>query len=228
MRSSLVKELSLALSLAAMGAAHAASLEDVLARMDSAAKEFKSYSANVKRVDYTKIIDDKAETTGSLKLQRAKNGIAGVMNFTSGPDSYVVALSGGTLKKYLPKANEVQVYNLKKSAGALDQFFLLGFASTREEMLADYAVKLVGTEKVGGIDTTHIVLTPKSTATLKLVKTVDLWIPEGKGYPVQQKGTEPSGNYYLATYSDMQVNPPLPPSAFEFSVPPGAKTVKEN
>jgi outer membrane lipoprotein-sorting protein len=220
------KRILLALAIAAV--ARPDSLEDVLARMDSAAKEFKSYSANVNRLDYTKVIDEKDTTTGSMRLQRTKNGIAGVMDFTSGPDHFILGLSGNTLKKYLPKANEVQVYNLKKSAATLDQFLLLGFSTTREELLRDYDVKLGGAEKMNSVETTRIVLTPKSEETLKLVKTIELWIPDGKGNPIQQKGTEPSGNYRLATFSNLQVNPPLPPSAFELSVPPGAKQIKEN
>jgi outer membrane lipoprotein-sorting protein len=128
----------------------------------------------------------------------------------------------------VPKANEVQIYNLKKSAATLDQFLLLGFSTTRDEMMRDYDIKLGGPEKVGSTETTRIVLTPKSADTLKLVKTIELWIPEGKGNPVQQKGTEPPGDYKLATFSNLQVNPALPPSAFEFSVPPGTRQIKEN
>ena len=219
---------ALALALAFAGVARPDSLEDVLGRMDAAAKEFKSYSTDVKRLDYTKIIDEKDETSGTMRLRRDKNGVSGVMKFTSGQDSYTLGISGGTVKKYLPKANEVQIYNVRKSAVTLDQFLLLGFDTTREELLRDYDVTLVGLDKVGSVDTTRILLKPKSAETLKLVKTIELWFPNGKGYPIQQKGTEPSGNYKLATFSNQQVNPPLPPSAFEFAVPAGAKQIKEN
>jgi outer membrane lipoprotein-sorting protein len=225
-----MKTLLLALTLA--GVARPDSLEDVLSRMDAAAKEFKSYSAEVKRLDYTKIINETDETGGTMRLQRTKNGVAGIMKFTSGSDSYTLGINlgngSGTVKKFLPKANEVQVYNVRKSAVTLDQFLLLGFATTREELLRDYEVSLVGPDKLGSTDTTRIRLTPKSPEALKMVKTIDLWFPNGKGYPMQQKGTEPSGNYKLATYSNLQVNPDLPPSAFEFAVPAGAKQIKEN
>jgi outer membrane lipoprotein-sorting protein len=216
------------LALAAMAVARPASLEDVLMRMDTSAKAFKSYSTDVKRLEYTKSIDETYVTEGSMHIQRTKTGAGGVMKFTTGPDSYTVGLSGGVFRKNLPKANEVQEYNLRKSATTLDQFLLLGFDTTRDEMQRDYAIQLVGPEKVGAVETTRIRLTPKSAATLKIVKTIDLWIPDGQGYPIQQKGLEPSGNYQLATYSNMQLNPPLPPSAFEFSPPAGAKVIKEN
>jgi len=218
----------LLLALALVGVARPDSLEDVLSRMDAAAKEFKAYSADVKRLDYTRVIDERDETIGTMRLRRDKNGVKGVMKFTSGPDSYTLGIDGGTVKKYLPRVNEVQVYKVRKSTLTLDQILLLGFATTREELLRDYDVKLVGPDKVGPIDATRILLTPKSAETLKLIKTIELWFPNGKGYPIQQKGTEPSGNYKLATYSNLQVNPDLPASAFEFAAPAGAKITNAN
>jgi outer membrane lipoprotein-sorting protein len=216
------------LALAGMAVARPDSLEDVLARMDTAAKAFKSYSANVKRLDYTKSIDDKDETIGSMRLKRAPNGIVGIMDSTSGPDHTVIHFNGPTLERYLPKASTIEVYNTRKFASTVDQMLLLGFSITRDEMLRDYTIKLAGTETVDSTPTTHLVLTPKSTEALKIVKTIELWIPDGKGNPIRQKGNFPSGDYKLATFSDLLLNPPLPDSAFQLSAPPGTKRVKEN
>jgi outer membrane lipoprotein-sorting protein len=220
---------SILLALAIAGVARPDSLEDVLARMDTAAKAFKSYSANVKMVDYIKSVDDKDETNGSMHFQRAKNGLAGIVDFSASKNPNIIHLDGPKGEKYLPKANEIQEFNMRKLAPTMDQMLLLGFSVTREEMLRDYDVKLGGPDKVGSTETTRIVLTPKSAATLKVVKTIELWIPDGKGYPIQEKESEPHGDYKLVTYSELQVNPTLPPAAFE--LPPSAaraKRVKEN
>lgn len=205
------------------------SLEDVLGRMDTAARDFKSYSANVKMIDYTKIIDETVPSAGSMRLQRSKNGLTGIVDFSAGDNPYIVHLDGPKGQKYLPKANEIQEFNMKKVAATLDQMLLLGFSVTREDMLRDYDVKLGGAEKVGSAETTRIVLTPKSPDMLKLVKTIELWIPNGKGYPIQEKETSSNKDYRLATYSDLQVNPSLPPSAFELPASAArAKKIKEN
>jgi outer membrane lipoprotein-sorting protein len=217
------------LALAIAGIVRPDSLEDVLARMDTAARAFKSYSANVKMVDYTKIIDETVPSAGSMRLQRSKNGLAGIVDFSAGKDPYIVHLDGPKGEKYLPKANEIQEFNMKKVAATLDQMLLLGFSVTRDDMLRDYDVKLGGPDKVDSTETTRIVLTPKSAEMLKLVKTIELWIPDGKGYPIQEKETAPNKNYRLATYSDLQVNPPLPASAFELPAAAArAKKIKEN
>lgn len=220
--------LTAAVSLAAFIPARADTLDDVLARMDSAARQFKSYSANLKRLDYTKILDSVDETNGVMRLKSGKNGIVGIMDVTSGPDHTIIHFNGLSVERYLPKAATIEVYNAKKFASTLDRMLLLGFAVTRDEMKQDYEIKLKGEETVDATPSSHIVLTPKSADALKYVKMIELWIPDGKGNPIRQKGTEPSGDYKLAILSNLQVNPPLPDSAFELATPPGVKRVKEN
>jgi outer membrane lipoprotein-sorting protein len=219
----------LLLAVAIAGIARPDSLEDVLARMDAAAREFKSYSANVKWVDYTKIINEKDEAAGSMRLQRNKNGVSGIVDFSGGPDPYIIHLDGAKGQKYLPKANEIQDYNMRKFGATLDQMLLLGFSVTREEMLRDYEVKPGSAEKIASDETMRIVLTPKSAETLKVVKSIELWILDGKGYPIQIKKTTPSGNYDVATFSNLQLNPQLPASAFDLPASASkAKRIKEN
>lgn len=203
-------------------------LDDVLNRMDAAAKQFKSYSATVKRLDHDKVLDTDDMIDGKFFLKRGKNGVVGNMDFTEGPDHYVIHLDGGMVEKYLPKVPVVQVFDIKKYARTMDETMLLGFAVTRQEMESDYSIKLAGTDTIDGMPSAHLVLTPKSAEGQKYVKTVELWIPEGKSNPIRQKGTEPSGNYRIATYSDVKLNPPLPDSAFELNVPAGTKRVKAN
>ncbi len=208
--------------------AGADTLDDVLNRIDVAAQQFKSYSATVKRLDHDKVLDTDDMIDGKFFLKRAKNGVVGNLDFTEGPDHYIIHLNGGMVEKYLPKVPIVQVFDLKKFAHTMDETVLLGFAVTRQEMEADYAIKLVGTDPIDGIPSAHLILTPKSAEGQKYIKSVELWIPQGKGTPIRQKGTEPSGDYRIATYSDVKLNASLPDSAFELVVPPGTKRVKAN
>jgi|SRR5579863_815404 len=212
-------------ALAFAGIARPDSLDDILARMDTAAKAFKSYSADVKIIEYEYVIDDKIPSEGSMRLQRGKNGVSGILNFNSGPKPFIIHIDGAKIQKYFPRANETQEGNLRKFTSTLDQMMLLGFSTTREELLRDYDVKIGAAAKVGSLQTTSIVLTPKSAETLKTIKTVELWIPEGEGYPIQEKETSPNKDYKLATYSNLHVNPDLPPSAFE--LPPEAAKARK-
>ena len=114
----------------------------------------------------------------------------------------------------MPKANETQQLDVRTLGSAIEQMLLLGFSVTRAEMLKDYAVALGGAEKVDSLETTRIALTPKSKERLKLVARVELWIPAGKGYPIQIKETSPS-KWTRFTFSNLLMNPTLPQSAFE-------------
>jgi outer membrane lipoprotein-sorting protein len=218
----MTKRMLLALAIASV--ARPDSLEDVLTRMDASAKAFQSYSADVNIIEYQKILDDKVPSSGSMRLQRGKNGVSGIVDFSAGPKPVIYHLDGPKVQQYFPKANEIQETNMRKISGAIGQMLLLGFSVTREEMTRDYDLSLGGPDKVGAMQTTRIVLKPKSADTLKTVKIIELWIPEGKGYPTQEKESAPNGDYYLLTYSGLQLNPALPPSAFE--LPPAAAKAK--
>ena len=84
----------LLLTLAVATAAHADSLDDVLTRVDTSAKAFKSYSADVRMVDYTKNIDLTDTKNGSMRLRKARNGVSGIVDFSSGPDPFILHLDG--------------------------------------------------------------------------------------------------------------------------------------
>ena len=85
-----------------------------------------------------------------------------------------------------------------------------------------------GAEKIGAMPVTRIVLTPKSREALKRIVKIELWIPDGTGYAIRQKIDQPKEDYHLVEYSNLQVNPTLPDSAFELIVPAGTKRVIEN
>ncbi len=207
---------------------HGASLEDVLSRMDRSAKAFRSYSATGTWLEYTKVIGDGYERNVSMRLKRSKNGAAGIIDLTAGPDHTIWRLDGPSAEEYLPKANTVRLYDLRKYSAAIERFVLLGFSVTGDQLKKDYVLTLGGTAVVNSTSTTRIVLTPKSADSLGIVKTIELWIPDGKGNPTQQKFNEPSGDYKLVTFSDLSVNPTLPDSAFELVTPAGVNRIKAN
>jgi outer membrane lipoprotein-sorting protein len=203
---------------------HAEALEDLLARMDRAAQEFRSLSAKMKRMQYTAVIDEKSETEGAMRIRRAKAGTVGIVEFPA-PDERTVFIAGKTAQIYYPKANTVEIYDTSKYVSNIDQFLLLGFGTTSAELNKAYTIRAAGTEMIGSVAATKLELTPKSAELKKLIAKIELWIPEGQSNPVQEKLTEPSKNYELINYLDIKVNPPLPDSAFELKLPSGVKKV---
>jgi outer membrane lipoprotein-sorting protein len=210
--------------LASALALRADSLSDVLARMDRAAKGFMAVTADVKRTDYTAVLDESKESSGTIALRRTKSGNEALVRFLE-PDPYEVQLSGHTARKYSPRANTVENYDTNK-LGAVEKMMLVGFGVSAADLRKDYDIKLVGPENIGPVPTTQIELTPKSAEVRKNYATkIDLWIPDGQANPIREKLTAPSKDYYLWTYSNLKVNPPLPDSAFRLNLPAGVKEI---
>lgn len=213
------------LTLAALAAAaHADSLDAVLQRMDQGSKKFKSVTANVKRVNYTAVLQESTTQTGNLRLLRKGKNVIGVLHFNP-PDEVSVGFGGKLVKKYLPNNNQLTIYDIGKSAAQIDQFILLTFGAAGNELTSTYDVKFAGTETIGSTPCAHLVLVPKAAEAKKYATQIDLWVPKDEGYAIQEKVLQPSGNYDLNTYSEVKINPPLPESAFELKVPPNAKVI---
>jgi outer membrane lipoprotein-sorting protein len=104
----------------------------------------------------------------------------------------------------------------------LEQFFLLGFGTSRAELQASYNLRLVGPVTVGGQKTELLELIPKSKEVLQHLVKLEMWVAEN-GYPIQQKFYEKGGDYELATYSDVKINPDLPDSALKLKLPKNVK-----
>jgi outer membrane lipoprotein-sorting protein len=199
-------------------------MADVLARMDQAASEFHSLSADMKRVQFTSVLNESSEMNGVMRLKKVKGGTLGVVEFQQ-PEQRTVFISGKTVQVYYPKANTVEIYDASKYSSNMDQILLLGFGNSSAELKKSYDFKDGGTQKVNGTATTRIELTPKSSELKKLITYIELWIPEGQSNPIRAKFNEPSKNYELVDYSNIKVNPTLPDSAFELKLPPNVKKI---
>ena len=199
-------------------------LPDVLARMDRAAAEFHSLSAEMKRVQFTAVLNESSEMDGVVRLRRTKNGTQGIVEFKQ-PEQRTVFINGKQVQIYYPKANNVEIYDTSKYTSNMDQILLLGFGTSAAELKKSYDIKDGGVQKISGTDTTRIELTPRSDEMKKLITKIELWIPEGQSNPTRAKFSEPSKNYELVDYSGIKVNPALPESAFAWKLPGNVKKI---
>ncbi len=203
----------------------AGSAEDVLSKMDQAAPSFTGMTAELKKLTYTKVIDDKGEESGTFQLRKAKGGLQVLIDFTK-PDPRVISFQGKKAEIYYPKINTLQEYDLAKKPDLVEQFLLVGFGTTGKELAANYAVKWIGEETAAGQKTMHLELVPKLAARREKLQKLDLWMAENGAYPVQQRFNEPSGNYTQFTYSGIKLNPPLTEAAMQIKVPKNVKREK--
>jgi len=180
--------------------------------MNEAAPAFRSLSADVQMITFTAIIDSKITEDGSLKIAKSKNGeVRAVVDFSHVKDSArEIGLNGKTVRTYFPNAKCFQDYDLGKNGDLINQFLLLGFGASGDELSKSYTITSEGVEKISGLTATKMLLLPKDSKLKEKLARVELWIPEGQSNPIQQQFfEEPSGNYRKMTYSKIQMNPAI-------------------
>ncbi len=199
---------------------HGQDAQSVLRRMDQAAPSFKAMTADLKMVTYTKILDDTTTETGTVTMQRVKKNDTRALIEFSGEAARTLTLEGKLVRIYYPNLKQYQNYDVGRTVN-VNQFLLLGFGSSGKELSANYDIKSANTEKIAGKDTTKLLLTPKDKKAQERLKTVEIWFPQDSANPVQQRFTEPSGNYRLVTYANLKLIPHLSQD-IQLTVPPGA------
>ncbi len=188
-------------------------LAAVFARMDQAAPKFKGMRAEMKRVSHTAVINEDMTETGTIVVKVPKPHEYRMLITFQQPDKKLVGIAGTKFEMYLPKANEVQECNFGKGHRAeVEQFLRLGFGSNSKEVRDAYTVTYGGPEAVAGEKATRIVLAPKSADVANMFQKFELWISDTTGISVQQKIYEKGGNYTLATYPNMKLDPNVPDS----------------
>ncbi len=188
--------------------------ERVLAEMDAASKNFRSAEASFVWDQYQRVIDETETQKGKIYFRR-QNGEIQMAADISEPDKKYILYSGGKVQVYQPKIDQVTEYNPGKNRSDLESFLVLGCGGSGHDLLKSYEVKSLGTETVNGTQAAKLELIPKSSRLRNNIARILLWIDPARGVSVQQQFFEPSGDYRLAKYSDIQVNQKLSDNAFK-------------
>lgn len=223
-----MKRVYLLLAVSAL-ALRADSLDAVLNRMDQAARQFRALTSDVHRTDYSDLFSETNVEDGTFKmLKKARSGVVRLLAEFTGRDPRKIFIADNKIEVYHPKANSVDEYDTRKFTKSADLLILVGFGTTRADLEKKYVISLGPTETVAGVRATRIDLKPKSAEEKNFFNVIQLWIPEDKGNPIQEKVLSGKENkdYNLLQFSNLKINPPLPESGFELKLPPGVKIIK--
>ena len=105
-----------------------------------------------------------------------------------------------------PSIDQVTQYSPGKNKADFESFLVLGFGGSGHDLAKSFDVNYAGMEQVQGVNAAKLELTPKSQRVKSMFSTITLWIDPARGVSVQQKFQEPSGDYRLAKYSNIQMN----------------------
>jgi outer membrane lipoprotein-sorting protein len=203
------------LTSAALPQSESAGLERVLAQIDAAARNFKTTEANLVSDQYERVINETETQKGKIYFRREGGEIQMAADFAE-PDQKYVIYGGGKVQVYQPKIDQVTEYDVAgKNRGDIESYLVLGFGGSGHDLFKSYEVKYLGSETVNGIAAGKLELIPKSERFRNNIALILLWIDPARGISVQQQLFEPSGNYRLAKYSEIQINQKLPDDIFK-------------
>jgi outer membrane lipoprotein-sorting protein len=170
-------------------------------------------------------VDEHDIQKGTVYFRRAGNEIEMAADVSDPTPPKYVLFTDSKVEVYQPKIDQVTRYNTGKDRATVESFLVLGFGGSGRDMLKSFDVKYIGTEKVDGIDTAKLELVPKSEKGRNMFNRIWLWVDASRGVSVQQQLHEPSGDYRLAKYSDIQLNQKIPDSAFKLKTTGKTKVV---
>jgi outer membrane lipoprotein-sorting protein len=200
-------------------------LQRVLSRMDQTAGNFRTTQAAFEWDQYQKVVDETDVQKGMVYFRRAGNEVQMAAEINDPTSPKTVLFTDSKVEIYQPKIDQVTRYNTGKDRAAFESFLVLGFGGSGKDMVKSFDVKYIGTEKVGGVDTAKLELVPKSPKVRNTFDHIWLWIDPSRGVSVQQQLFEPSGDYRLAKYSDIQLNQKIPDSVFKLKTTGKTKVV---
>lgn len=215
------------LAFCAVAAAHAQDLESVLTSMDKAAGNFHNAQADFVADQYQKVVDDHDFQKGTIYFRKQGDSVEMAAAFTS-PDKKYVLFSNGLVSYYQPAIDQVTEYNAGKNKADFESFLVLGFGGRGHDLEKSYDVKFGGMELAQGVSAAKLELTPKSPKVKNMFNLITLWIDPAQGVSVQQRFDEPSGDYRLTKYSNIEVNKKISNDVFKLKTSGKTKVVKPN
>jgi outer membrane lipoprotein-sorting protein len=208
-------------------AAQAQNLEEVLTAMDKAAAGFHSAQCDFVWDQYQKVVDEHDYQNGMMYFRRQGDDVEMAANITA-PDKKYVVFTNGVVSYYEPTIDQVTEYNAGKNKADFESFLVLGFGGGGHALQNSYDVQFGGMEQAQGMKTAKLVLTPKSQRVRNMFQTITLWIDPTRGVSVQQKLDEPSGDYRLTKYSNIDLNRKISNDVFKLKTGGHTKVVKPN
>src|SRR5277367_1701169 len=200
-------------------------LQHVLRQMDQTAAEFNTTQAAFVWDQYQKVVDDHDIQKGMVYFRRVGNEIQMAAEITNPDAQKSVLFTDSKVEVYQPKIDQLTRYSTGKDRATVESFLVLGFGGSGKDMLKSFDVKYIGPEKVSGVDTAKLELVPKSQKGRNMFDHIWLWVDTSRGVSVQQQLFEPSGDYRLAKYSDIQMHQKIPDSVFKLKTTGKTKIV---
>jgi len=210
-----------AVALLPLRPAYAQDKASVLAKLDTAAKDFHTTTATVEfdsiqtdPIPDTDIMTGTAYYERNSHLEMAVHFTTHIADGKSHPTGKAYVFSGGTLRlSETGKEADAKPYD---QAGKYESYFALGFGASGTQLAEKWEIKYLGMETIDGISTDKLELVAKDPNVRKNIAKVTVWMDTARAVSLKVIFDEGQGQSYVCHYTNIKVNQPLPKTAFVF------------
>jgi len=200
------------------GEAESLTLEQVLTKIDQRGAGLRSMSSSISQKRWTDILQEFDQGESGHFLFLKEDDKIYLRKDIAKPQQNTLIIGDGKLTYYQPKIKQLQRYDLGQRRDSAE-FLLLGFSSNKKALKEAYQIRLGTKEIVEGRETYPLELTPKSQTLSAYFTQIVLWIDTTLWVPIQQMLVEPTHDYLLIRFEDIDLNPNIPKSRFDLKVP---------
>ena len=198
-------------------ASQAETKEQVLARLDSAAANFHSTSADVEfDTIETEPVPGTDVQKGVVYYERKNNAVRMGVHLSEHdghPTAKAYTFIGSTFELFEPGINQVTKY---VKAGKWEGYVSLGMGASGKDLAAKWDIQYLGPELMNGVNTDKLELVPKDPEVRKSITKVDIWVDPEHAVSLKQVFTLSGTSSYVGKYSNFKFNTSLPGDAFTF------------
>jgi outer membrane lipoprotein-sorting protein len=201
-----------------------AQVNDILKRMDEHYKALKSLKTSVTMDKFNSQLGEHDITKGTAMYVPQKGRDALVRIDWTEPVQESLAVVNKDYVLFRPRLKQALVGKTSQTKGNAKANSALAFMNmSKEQLKANYNIKYLGEEKVGGTTSTwHLELTPKAATSYKMA---EIWV-DGNGMPVQMKVIENNNDSTTILLSNIDKNSSIDTSVFKIVLPKDTKIIK--
>jgi outer membrane lipoprotein-sorting protein len=203
-----------------------AELQRVLDRMDSVARNFRTFTARFSQKKFTAVLEEfDTPETGEFYYSRTKDGSVLMRHEVMSPGNRILTIKGETLTVYRPAIKEAQIASREKMQDIVE-YLALGIGQNSGKLREKFRIAYARTESVNKAACSVLVFTPKDPKTAARLESITIWLKDANGTPAQYRFQEPTKDYLLLNFFEEKLNIKIPDSKFVQKMPAGVEVQK--
>jgi outer membrane lipoprotein-sorting protein len=196
----------------------AGNLQDTIAKLNQAAKNFRSTSADFEfDTNQTEPVPDTDVMKGVAYYERRGTSFqmaAHIQTENGSPIEKAYTYSRGVFK-LLERGPEIDQVTTSRNA-KIAEYVMLGFGASGDELADKWNISDLGPEQIDGVETEKLELVAKDPEARKHLQKVTVWMELNRAVSLKQVFDEGQGLTRVCTYSNIKINQPIPKDAFTF------------